>query len=70
MVRQLWQVGISAIVVDGSFVKGKEWPNVIDGYFECELARLASGELERDLNLLDPHKVWTWDPASRRAFRS
>lgn len=69
MVRELWQVGISAIFVDGSFAEDKERPNDIDGYFECELSRLASGELERELNLLDPHKVWTWDPASRRSFR-
>ena len=55
--------------MDGSFAEDKERPNDIDGYFECELTRLASGELERDLNLLDPHKVWTWDPASRRSFR-
>lgn len=27
---------------------------------------LASGRLERDLNALDPYKVWTWHPASRR----
>jgi hypothetical protein len=31
--------------------------------------RLASGDLERELNLLDPHKVWTWDPSSRRPYR-
>lgn len=30
---------------------------------------LASGRLEQELNLLDPYKVWTWDPASRRPFR-
>ena len=66
LVHQLWQVGIESIFVDGSFVEDKEHPNDIDGYFQCELSRLASGALERDLNLLDPHKVWTWDPASRR----
>jgi hypothetical protein len=69
MVRQLWQVGISNIFIDGSFTEDKQRPNDIDGYFECELLRLASGELERELNLLDPHKVWTWDPARRTAFR-
>jgi hypothetical protein len=69
LVQQLWQVGITEIFVDGSFVEDKERPNDIDGYFECELSRLASGELERELNILDPHKVWTWDPASRRAAR-
>jgi hypothetical protein len=51
----------------GRLVRGGQTAsNDIDGYFECELPRLASGELERELNLLDPHKVWTWDPASRR----
>lgn len=69
LVRQLWQVGITEIFVDGSFTEDKDHPNDIDGYFECELARLASGELQRELNHLDPHKVWTWDPAGRRPFR-
>jgi hypothetical protein len=69
LVHQLWQIGIGEISVDGSFAEDKERPNDIDGYFARELSRLASGELERELNLLDPHKVWTWDPASRRSFR-
>lgn len=69
MVRQLWQVGVTEIFVDGSFVEDKDHPNDIDGYFECDLKRLASGELERDLNRIDPAKVWTWDPASRRPYR-
>jgi hypothetical protein len=69
MVQQLWQVGVTNIFADGSFAQDKDHPNDIDGYFECELRRLVSGELERELNLLDPHKVWTWDPASRRPFR-
>jgi len=68
LVGQLRQVGVTAIFVDGSFAEDKEHPNDIDGYFECELMRLASGDLQRELNLLDPHKVWTWDPASRRPF--
>ena len=69
MCDQLWQVGIQTIFVDGSFVEDKDHPNDIDGYFECDLAFLASGELERRLNLLDPDKIWTWDPASRRPYR-
>lgn len=69
LVRQLWAVGVVNIFVDGSFVEDKEHPNDIDGYFECDLLRLASGELERSLNLLDQHKAWTWSPESRRAFR-
>ncbi|MFM7865938.1 MAG: DUF6932 family protein, partial [Planctomycetaceae bacterium] len=63
--RQLWQVGISEIYVDGSFVEDKCHPNDIDGYFECDLQYLASGHLERNLNLIDPHKVWTWDPSDK-----
>lgn len=67
--RQLWQVGIADIFIDGSFAEDKDHPNDIDGYFVCDLRRLASGELECELNLLDPYKVWTWDPASRRPYR-
>jgi hypothetical protein len=69
MVRQLWHVGIKDIFIDGSFVEDKDHPNDIDGYFVCDLMELASGRLERRLNLLDPDKVWTWDPRSRRPFR-
>src|SRR4051812_21128279 len=66
LVRQLWQVGIERIFVDGSFVEEKDHPNDIDGYFECDLFAFASGQLERDLNALDAHRVWTWDPMRRR----
>jgi hypothetical protein len=66
LVGQFWQVGIDRIFVDGSFVEAKDHPNDIDGYFECDLRYVASGQLERDLNRLDPYKVWTWSPSSRR----
>jgi hypothetical protein len=69
LVEQLWRVGVRDIFADGSFVEDKDHPNDIDGYFVCDLKVLASGELERELNLLDPHKVWTWDPRDRRPFR-
>jgi len=68
LARQLWQVGITRIFVDGSFVEDKDHPNDIDGYFECGLAELASGELQRALNALDPFKVWTWDPRDAQAI--
>ena len=68
LARQLWAVGVDEIFVDGSFAEDKSHPNDIDGYFICDPAEVVTGELERKLNLLDPHKVWTWDPASRRAF--
>ena len=50
MCRQLWQIGISEIFVDGSFAEDKSHPNDIDGYFECDLSLLASGQLERELH--------------------
>ena len=68
LVDHLWQVGIEDIFIDGSFVEDKEHPNDIDGYFACDLYELASGQLQGKLNLLDPHKVWTWDPATRRPY--
>jgi hypothetical protein len=69
LVRQLWKIGITEIFLDGSFVEEKDHPNDIDGYFECDLTYFASGQLERDLNVLDQYKVWTWDPHSRRPHR-
>ena len=69
MVGQLWHIGITEVFVDGSFVEDKDHPNDIDGYFVCDLKRLASGELERELNLLDQHKAWTWDPARRSSYQ-
>ncbi len=70
VVGQLWEIGITEIFVDGSFVEGKDHPNDIDGYFECSARDFASGRIERELNGLDPYKVWTWDPASRRPYRN
>jgi hypothetical protein len=55
MTEQLWKVGVTDVYADGSFV--------------CSLQALASEELTRKLNLLDPHKIWTWDPRSRQAYR-
>lgn len=69
MAQQLWSVGIDEIFIDGSFVEDKNHPNDIDGYFGCDPKWFASGELERDLNLIDPHKCWTWDHSRRRAYR-
>jgi hypothetical protein len=69
LAKQLWTVGIHDIYVDGSFVEDKDHPNDIDGYFVCGLTELATGDLEQRLNLLDPHKVWTWDPLSRKPYR-
>lgn len=70
LVEQLWQVGIDRIFVDGSFVENKDHPGDIDGYFECEARHFISGDLARELNLLDPHKVWTWSPHDRRPDRN
>ncbi len=70
MVGQLWEVGITEIFVDGSFVEDKDHPGDIDGYFECDVVEFATGNIQRRLNELDPHKVWTWDPTSRRPYRN
>jgi hypothetical protein len=70
MVGQLWEVGIAEIFVDGSFVEDKDHPGDIDGYFECDVVEFATGNIQRRLNELDPHKVWTWDPPSRRPYRN
>jgi hypothetical protein len=69
LAQQLWQVGIVEVFADGSFAEDKDHPNDIDGYFIGDLQRLKSGELTRELNLLEPDKIWTWDPASRRPYR-
>ena len=69
LIMQLWQVGIDQIFVDGSFVEEKDHPNDIDGYFECDERDIVTRRLERELNKLDPYKVWTWSPASRRPAR-
>lgn len=65
-VKILFPGKIGNLFIDGSFVQDKAHPNDIDGYFECDLKFLASKELEDQLNLLDPHKCWTWDRSSRR----
>jgi len=68
IVNQLWDVGIQNIFIDGSFVEDKDHPNDIDGYFECDFRHLSSGKLQQELNLLDPKKVWTWDPNTRKPY--
>lgn len=69
LVEQLWEVGIDDVFIDGSFVQDKDHPNDIDGYFACDPMRIASGELERELNRIDPQKCWTWNHAARRPYR-
>ena len=69
LVGQLWSIGITDIFLNGSFVEAKNHPNDIDGYFVCDVAELASGELQRKLNALDPYRIWTWDPATRQSYR-
>jgi hypothetical protein len=66
LVKQLWTIGIADIYINGSFVEMKTHPNDIDGYFVTDLKRFATGDLERELNSLEPDKIWTWRPASRR----
>ncbi|MEW6698108.1 MAG: hypothetical protein AB1341_12295, partial [Bacillota bacterium] len=69
MVNQLWAVGVFEIFIDGSFVEMKSHPNDIDGYFVTDVMRVATGELQRELNMLEPDKIWTWSPLSRKPYR-
>ncbi|MFN7888934.1 MAG: hypothetical protein ACK5OC_01470 [Pirellula sp.] len=59
----------TSILVQGprDRIKYPSW-DAIDGYFVCNVVEIASGRLVRALNRLDPQKVWTWDPALRRAY--
>jgi hypothetical protein len=72
LVRQLWQVGVNDIFLDGSFVENKDHPNDIDGYFDPHLSMLKKEDMEHfqkiisELNSIDPHKIWTWDPQARK----
>ena len=68
LTRHLWQAGIREVFADGSFAEDKDHPDDIDGYFVCGLDQLKTGELVRHLNRLDPFKLWTWDPASRKPY--
>jgi hypothetical protein len=70
MVGQLWEIGVLEIFINGSFVEDKEHPNDIDGYFECLFRDFTTGRLQRELNKLDPYKVWTWEPGSRSPYRN
>lgn len=69
MVNQLISAGIEDIYINGSFVQQKLHPNDIDGYFVCNVKDFATGSLQRQLNLLEPDKIWTWDPRSRRPYK-
>lgn len=69
MCNQLWAVGVEDIYLDGSFTEAKAHPNDIDGYFACDAEQVATGQLQRSLNRIDPKKCWTWDPAERRSYR-
>jgi hypothetical protein len=59
LVDQLWQVGITEIFIDGSFVEDKASPSDIDGYFVADPRTL--GDVVMGLNAIDPFKVWNWN---------
>jgi hypothetical protein len=67
LTRQLWSVGINDIYADGSFAEDKDHPNDIDGYFVCDLGRLSSGDLQRQLNLQDPSNGMDLGPCFAQA---
>lgn len=66
LVNELWQVGITEIYIDGSFVENKDHPNDIDGYFDIGF-KINSVEdydnyekLIKSLNKINKDKVWDW----------
>lgn len=59
LVHQLWKVEVTEIFIDGSFVEDKASPGDIDGYFVCSIDHLLN--IQRELNEIDPHKIWTWN---------
>lgn len=65
--NQLKSVGITEVVIGGSFVENKDHPNDINGFFPCDYRLIASGDLVRDLNLIDPHACWGWSPDRMRS---
>lgn len=69
LVNQLWEVGIEDVFIDGSFVEMKPHPNDIDGYFVTDVYSIATGRLQAALNKINPYKVWTWAPESRRSYK-
>lgn len=68
LVKQLHEVGIDEIFIDGSFVEDKASPGDIDGYFVADPFKLS--DIKRNLNALDPHKIWTWDLKDRICDRN
>jgi hypothetical protein len=52
-------------------VENKDRPNDIDGYFDTGIASVSLITMKNfenqvsELNNLDPHKVWSWDPYDR-----
>jgi hypothetical protein len=64
LVKQLWQVGIEEVFLNGSFVTDKAHPNDVDGYFVVpSLDELF--DIQSKLNDLDPYCCWTWDRRDR-----
>ncbi|MCL2700364.1 MAG: hypothetical protein FWE88_01570 [Phycisphaerae bacterium] len=68
LTRQLWQVGVREVFVDGSFAEDNNHPGDIDGYFVCEPGSLHEDGLQKQLNALDPYKIWEWNRASRTSY--
>jgi hypothetical protein len=58
LVRDLWQVGIEQIFVDGSFCTDKPRPGDIDGYFVTSLLSWPS----QAAKLRALRSAWSWDP--------
>jgi len=48
--------------------RGQRSPTISTA-ISCAIFSTQQRELTRQLNLIDPFKVWTWEPASRKPYR-
>jgi hypothetical protein len=60
LARPLWDVGVTEICVDGSFVEKKDHPGDIDGYFVCNQDEYESGILQHRLGRFLSPALWNW----------
>lgn len=69
LVNTLWEVGVTEIFLDGSFVEEKAKPSDLDGYFEVSAVDWPHGKVIRQLNAAakgtNTEGIWTWNTDAR-----
>jgi len=67
--NNFWRWESRRFLPTGRSRRTRQFPTTLTGIFVCDERRYLSGALQRDLNLIDPYRIWTWDWESRRSFR-